>query len=56
MAQRALRAVSPPRRPRSLAATDAAAAPGLDVHVSLDKVVVMFHDPDLSRTTGSQGE
>ncbi|KAJ8586668.1 PLC-like phosphodiesterase [Rhizopogon salebrosus TDB-379] len=26
-----------------------------DVHVSLDGVVVMFHDPDLERTTGSKG-
>jgi len=26
-----------------------------DVHVSLDSVVVMFHDSDLSRTTGSKG-
>jgi phosphatidylglycerol phospholipase C len=27
----------------------------LDVHVSRDGVVVMFHDPDLSRTTDSTG-
>ncbi|CAK5262935.1 unnamed protein product [Mycena citricolor] len=27
-----------------------------DVHVSLDDVVVMFHDPDLRRTTDSQGQ
>ncbi|KAJ6615655.1 PLC-like phosphodiesterase [Mycena sp. CBHHK59/15] len=27
-----------------------------DVHVSLDNVVVMFHDPDLRRTTNSQGQ
>ncbi|ESK89741.1 glycerophosphodiester phosphodiesterase [Moniliophthora roreri MCA 2997] len=27
-----------------------------DVHVSLDDVVVMFHDPDLSRTTNSNGQ
>ncbi|KAJ7771079.1 PLC-like phosphodiesterase [Mycena maculata] len=27
-----------------------------DVHVSLDDVVVMFHDPDLKRTTNSQGQ
>jgi glycerophosphoryl diester phosphodiesterase len=26
-----------------------------DVHVSLDGVVIMFHDPDLKRTTGSKG-
>ncbi|KAJ7368882.1 PLC-like phosphodiesterase [Mycena olivaceomarginata] len=26
-----------------------------DVHVSLDNVVVMFHDPDLKRTTNSTG-
>ncbi|KIM63708.1 hypothetical protein SCLCIDRAFT_738316 [Scleroderma citrinum Foug A] len=26
-----------------------------DVHVSLDSVVVMFHDPALERTTGSEG-
>ncbi|KAG2042152.1 PLC-like phosphodiesterase [Suillus americanus] len=26
-----------------------------DVHVSLDGVVIMFHDPDLERTTGSKG-
>ncbi|KAF9266177.1 PLC-like phosphodiesterase [Marasmius fiardii PR-910] len=26
-----------------------------DVHVSLDDVVIMFHDPDLSRTTNSTG-
>ncbi|KAG2156338.1 PLC-like phosphodiesterase [Suillus clintonianus] len=26
-----------------------------DVHVSLDGVVVMFHDPNLERTTGSEG-
>ncbi|KAJ7129188.1 PLC-like phosphodiesterase [Mycena epipterygia] len=27
-----------------------------DVHVSLDDVVVMFHDPDLERTTNSKGQ
>ncbi|KAK0230250.1 PLC-like phosphodiesterase [Armillaria fumosa] len=27
-----------------------------DVHVSLDNVVVMFHDPDLQRTTDSTGK
>jgi len=27
----------------------------IDVHVSLDDVVVMFHDPDLERTTDSTG-
>ncbi|KAK7470131.1 hypothetical protein VKT23_001571 [Stygiomarasmius scandens] len=27
-----------------------------DVHVSLDDVVIMFHDPDLSRTTDSAGK
>ncbi|PPQ63159.1 hypothetical protein CVT24_005799, partial [Panaeolus cyanescens] len=27
-----------------------------DVHVSADNVVVMFHDPDLSRTTDSKGQ
>ncbi|OJA19341.1 hypothetical protein AZE42_00409 [Rhizopogon vesiculosus] len=26
-----------------------------DVHVSLDGIVIMFHDPDLERTTGSKG-
>lgn len=27
-----------------------------DVHVSLDNHLIMFHDPDLLRTTGSKGK